>query len=57
MFEITIPGEERNAVYIFYKFENGECFADFIDKKPIEDKELFIMMNAVPDREKKLNDV
>jgi hypothetical protein len=56
-YEITIPDEECSAVHILYKFANGEWFAGYIDKKSIEDKELVVIMNAIIDREKELNDV
>ena len=56
-YEITIPDEESSPIHILYKFANGEWFADYIDKTPIEDKELLIIMNAIIEREKELNDV
>jgi len=56
-YEITIPGEEGDKVYVLYKFTNGEWFVDFIEKKQIEDRELLIIKNAILDREKELNDV
>ena len=56
-YEITIPDEENSTVHFLYKFANGEWFADYIDKKPIEDNELLVIKNAIIDREKELNDV
>lgn len=56
-YEITIPDEESSVVHILYKFANGEWFADYIDKKPIEDNELLVIKNAIIDREKELYDV
>jgi hypothetical protein len=56
-YEITIPDEESSVVHILYKFANGEWFTDYIDKKPIEDKELLVIINAIIDREKELNDM
>ncbi len=56
-YEVTISDEESSAIHVLYKFANGEWSADYIDEKPMEDKELLTIANAIIEREKELNDM